>query len=79
MTGVEDPQETTPTQCVFRPTLNFVGRISGNASVRGQVYMTPDEQVRWSFVCYSVTTGPDDTSYLQIVDVGGTRPDHLEV
>jgi len=36
--------------CKGRPTLHFVGTVSGNARVAGKVYMTPDEQVRWSFV-----------------------------
>ncbi|KAF8508214.1 hypothetical protein JB92DRAFT_2954126 [Gautieria morchelliformis] len=45
----EEPSETIP-HCPARPTLHFLGKISGNARVKGRVYMTPDEQVRWSFM-----------------------------
>lgn len=51
LTGVDELPESTPAQHRNRPTLHFVGKISGNASVRGRVYMTPDDQVRWTFVC----------------------------
>ena len=47
---VEDGSASTPSSCSSRPTLHFVGSVSGNAHVKGRVYMTPDEQVRWSFV-----------------------------
>ncbi|KAF8575481.1 hypothetical protein K439DRAFT_1398185 [Ramaria rubella] len=46
---VEDPSATTSAFQSY-PTLHFVGKVSGNARMKGRVYMTPDKHIRWSFV-----------------------------
>lgn len=67
LVNVERPSEPTPSHHLIRPTLHFLGRISGNARVKGKVYMTPDEQVRWSFVRQYTAL------YLQVADTSACR------
>ncbi|KAF8520345.1 hypothetical protein BU17DRAFT_65370 [Hysterangium stoloniferum] len=33
-----------------RPKIHFVGEVKGISRIAGQVYMSPDNQIRWSFV-----------------------------